>query len=240
MSKADYLSKYLAAKEPAKETHKKKHKKKRTVPSSNIIIEKTNYDQPNEELLAQEQEQEQEEHEDAPVKVTAKVTPNKGFKRIDDGKTVTKQAQVQQQHQPSAPLPQQQATIYRDSSGRIIDINQKKHEYEASKQKPEVTILRTDSKELQRQEQEIFKPKTSNFEDPMLSYKQEQEDTSVSKYVYQGTKTTVNRFDIPPGYFWDGIDRSNGFEELIMRKQTEQSYNKIESANNEEYDFDLE
>ncbi|RLV94775.1 Pre-mRNA-splicing factor CWC26 [Spathaspora sp. JA1] len=231
MSKADYLSKYLNKTEEKPQKKKKTKTKTKTNPvKSNIIIEKVDYDQPNEEeQLPLEPE---EYNEEQPVRIEAKITPNKGFKRIDDGKTVTKQEQPTPIAQP--------ATVYRDSSGRIIDINQKKQEFQASKQKPEVSIIRNDVNELQRQEQESFKPKVSNFEDPMLSYKQEIEDKSMSQYIYQGTSTTINRFGIPPGYFWDGVDRSNGFEELIMRKQTEESYNKVESANTEEYDFDLE
>ncbi|XP_037799560.1 BUD13 homolog [Penaeus monodon] len=58
-------------------------------------------------------------------------------------------------------------------------------------------------------------------EDPMLEYmmkKQMKETKQPLKPLYKGP-FPPNRFNIRPGYRWDGVDRSSGFENQWFERQ---------------------
>lgn len=75
--------------------------------------------------------------------------------------------------------------------------------------------------------------------DPMLAYlskkKTKQTEKRVSKPKYKGPTPPPNRFNIWPGYRFDGVDRSNGFE-----KQRFLEINKKKSFNEAKYKWSVE
>ncbi|EAZ63158.2 predicted protein [Scheffersomyces stipitis CBS 6054] len=242
-SRADYLSKYLQS--------DKRKKKSKKIPSatSNVVIRAD----PRVEKVESEEEAEiihDEESELAPVKVQiATKSQSKGFKRIDNGSEVV-QAEREKVEEPGKIEPEaQQTTVYRDASGRIVDIDNRRKQFEQEKEaerdKRTFTELRTAEDEIERQQKEKYVPKQSQFEDPLLVFEDKQDEpenstNAYSSYVYNKGVNPSNRFGIRAGYFWDGIDRSNGFEELVLRKQTEQKFQKMDTAINESYDLDYE
>tara|TARA_B100000795_G_C22579477_1_gene353221 strand:- start:86 stop:664 length:579 start_codon:yes stop_codon:yes gene_type:complete len=65
----------------------------------------------------------------------------------------------------------------------------------------------------------------SRVDDPMAQFdlkKDDEDDSSSSssssskKKLYRGPPAPSNRFNVLPGYRWDGVDRGNGFEAKVI------------------------
>lgn len=259
MSRAAYLAKYLAD-EPKK---KLKKRKSNEIPdsdsqhSSQVLIG-TLFQLPEapEEVSLDRGDEFSPQQVEAPTSSQA----NLGFKRIDNGEV------VDQEKAPSVG-----ETVYRDRSGRIIDIEEKKRQIQEEKAKKEMNERqvkdRINTGELnkvqQRKEQEeLAQAKTHDvsktdeeynrhmkqkavFDDPLLAFQEKtnsvQTSTETGRAIYTGGMHPSNRFKIPAGYFWDGIDRSNGFEERLLKKRAESRMEKLAKKHEvayTEYDYE--
>ena len=73
-------------------------------------------------------------------------------------------------------------------------------------------------------ESERLAQKESREGDPMADFiKKEKKKSDTPKY--RGPAPPPNRYNIVPGYRWDGVDRGNGFEQRLMQRENQkQSY----------------
>ena len=96
------------------------------------------------------------------------------------------------------------------------ELEQKKLEYLSELEKP---FSRTaDDKELEDSRKSLVR-----FGDPMANYgkKNKKKKSKQEKPKYNGPPAPPNRFNIQPGFRWDGIDRTNGFEKRFFKRAAE-------------------
>ncbi|ORX39961.1 Pre-mRNA-splicing factor of RES complex-domain-containing protein [Kockovaella imperatae] len=138
-------------------------------------------------------------------------------------------------------------TIHRDASGRIIDVEKLKEEEKKrveeekrkEREKEEWTKGMTQRKEREeraREELEMRDKDVSRFADDAKMNKELKEverwNDPASEFLTKKKKKQKgprrpkcqfsmipNRFNIAPGFRWDGVDRSNGFEKKFFQYQ---------------------
>ncbi|KAK9450286.1 Pre-mRNA-splicing factor of RES complex-domain-containing protein [Limtongia smithiae] len=72
-------------------------------------------------------------------------------------------------------------------------------------------------------EQELWADPAANF----LTKKKVEKTSATGLQIYKGV-FPPNRYEIPPGHRWDGVDRSNGFEERLLELRTRSKEKKRE------------
>ncbi|SPO19834.1 probable Pre-mRNA-splicing factor CWC26 [Ustilago trichophora] len=139
-----------------------------------------------------------------------------------------------------------QTTVYRDNSGRVIDIAAFEAEQaalERSRQLKEAERKTWSQGLVQKQQQQAARSQlqsvqsqgiarratdedyNSHFkqqeraDDPALAFLAKKRITGPQKPKYKGPYPP-NRFNIAPGYRWDGVDRGNGFEKLLIERKS--------------------
>lgn len=271
MSRADYLAKYLSGGEKTKLKKKSKSSKSsKKAQETHVIVGGLNTSIPSQTKNHEDTSEDPflaVEDEYAPTSVANTLVPkaNKGFRRIDDGKIVEKTPTPAEIEQPE--------TIYRDLTGRIVDVKQRAAELEKEKEKREeedqaikekIGSGELDKIRQQERDEQMDRAKRfdfskddkeyvdhmkgiSSFEDPMSAFvsgnrKSTPMTTATGRPVYTKGLNPSNRFKIKAGYFWDGIDRSNGFEDRLVKKRSEVHVEKFTSKaaaeSYTEYDFD--
>ena len=139
-----------------------------------------------------------------------------------------------------------QETVYRDSSGRIIDVRAAEAEalaQERARQRKDAERKTRGQGLVQKQQQKAEKAQLESVQrqsvarratdqdyndhfkqqeradDPALAFLTKKRVQGPQKPKYKGPYPP-NRFNIAPGYRWDGVDRGNGFEKLLFERKS--------------------
>ncbi|KAH9917664.1 Pre-mRNA-splicing factor of RES complex-domain-containing protein [Epithele typhae] len=149
-----------------------------------------------------------------------------------------------------------QETVYRDSSGRKVDmaaakaeaarLKREREEKEAAKMEWGKGLVQRGDEEKRRQEEQRMRGTAfartvddrelneqqraeERWNDPAAAFLMKKKSKGPRKPEYTGPPPPPNRFGIKPGYRWDGVDRSNGFEKRYYQKQNERRRRGAES-----------
>ncbi|KAI8976626.1 Pre-mRNA-splicing factor of RES complex-domain-containing protein [Trametes punicea] len=149
-----------------------------------------------------------------------------------------------------------QETVYRDASGRRVDIaaeraeaarlKREREEKEAKKMEWGKGLVQREEAEKQRAELEAMRNRPfartvddaqlneelkaqERWNDPAAAFLTKKKSKGPRRPEYTGPPPPPNRFGIKPGYRWDGVDRSNGFEKMYFQKINERRRRGAES-----------
>ncbi|KAI0697039.1 Pre-mRNA-splicing factor of RES complex-domain-containing protein [Cytidiella melzeri] len=149
-----------------------------------------------------------------------------------------------------------QETVYRDASGRKLDMaaeraeaarrKREREEKEAAKMEWGKGLTQRDEAERRRKELEAMRAAPfartkddaamnedmkaeERWNDPAAAFLTKKRSKGLRKPEYTGPPPPPNRFGIRPGYRWDGVDRGNGFEKKFFQRQNERKRHGAES-----------
>ncbi|KAH8105426.1 Pre-mRNA-splicing factor of RES complex-domain-containing protein [Cristinia sonorae] len=141
-----------------------------------------------------------------------------------------------------------QETVYRDATGRKVDVaveraeaarrKREREEKEAKKMEWGKGLVQRDEQERKKKELEELKSRPfartiddaamnedmkaqDRWNDPAAAFLTKKRTKGPRKPEYTGPPPPPNRFGIKPGYRWDGVDRGNGFEKKLFQRQNE-------------------
>lgn len=219
----------------------------------------------------EETSQVDEESEFAPTRLTnvPVIKENKGFRRVGDGSLVKKEepavSQSEQLEQPETIYRDLSGRIF-DVKKRTAELKaeQERKEQEEREAKEKIASGELDKVRQEKHLQAVsgakrfdystndqeyidhMKAKTQ-FDDPLSAFDASIKQTTpaaseTGRPVYTKGLAPANRFKIKPGFFWDGIDRSSGFEDRLVKKRSEMHVEKFTSKaaaeSYTEYDFE--
>ncbi|WFD42582.1 Pre-mRNA-splicing factor cwc26 [Malassezia psittaci] len=139
----------------------------------------------------------------------------------------------------------QSETVYRDASGRRINLEEEQARIREEQARAKLKdaeratwnqgLVQRRERETKRQElysmqkegvarhanddrmNEVMRQKT-HWEDPAKGFLSVRSKARTTRPRYEGPPPPPNRFNIQPGYRWDGVDRGNGFERRLFLK----------------------